>query len=132
MADQFSQAYNEPLRKVKYQFEGTQISKAIIAKYLDHLKSAKTVAGLHSRLGSTLQELDELNAFQEVNVSILPGKQFDTALVDFVFKDREYLKLTPQFLSNDEGGSIEAFASVQNIRQRADLTYAAVRISPNT
>lgn len=63
MADQFSQAYNEPLFKVRYQFEGTQMSKEIIAKYLDHLRDAKTVAGLHSRLGSTLMELDELNAF---------------------------------------------------------------------
>ena len=44
------------------------MSKEIIAKYLDHLRDAKTVAGLHSRLGSTLMELDELNAFQEVNV----------------------------------------------------------------
>ena len=45
-------------------------------------------------------------------MSILPGSSFDTALVDFVFKDRDFWSVMPQLRGNNEGGYVEAFASV--------------------
>jgi len=119
------------LNKVDLEFSKTSVSYEVLEKCLKPVRYSRTVEELDSNLTRCMEKLKTLEAFKSCTVEVLPGEAFNSALVDFRFKDLEFWDLRANTAYGLQGGSLGVLLLMRNIRKKADVTSLMLTLRHN-
>ncbi|CAG9311846.1 unnamed protein product [Blepharisma stoltei] len=121
-----------PILNVELEFQHTSTNPEVLKKYFRSLTKSRSVEDLHEKIKESVYKLNALDLYKGCDVIVLPGKAIDSALIQFVLKDKRWWSLSFGATADNEGGKSVLSAHFRNLRGKADLTNVNVEYKLNT
>lgn len=131
-SERLKKHFGHRLGKVDVKVSGAQVDSSLIHRLLSPVTQALDVQSLHHSILTSLKSLSLLEAYKRCSVTVYPGNQENTALVEYQLRFYRWWSLLVALSSNREGGSVSMGLNLRNMRQRADLTRNSFEYKPNT